>query len=132
MSLLPGHRKSEDIDLFTHQHYGSVDFKKIESDIKGFFLYTRNDDHFPGLNLPENNYGLHLHVGQTEASSIKTDLLNWTDDFLYPAVEIDKIRMASLEEIALMKLDSISRGRRKKRFLGYLGNSGIQKFRITI
>lgn len=88
LSLLLGHRKSEDIDLFTHQLYGSVDFKKIEEEIKEVLPYAHNDDQFPGLKLPENNYGLHLHVGEKEESSIKTDIINWTDDFLYPAIEM--------------------------------------------
>lgn len=74
-----------------------------------------NDDRIFGITL-ENHYGLHLHVGQTVNSSIKTDVLNWTDDFLYPAMEVDGIRMASFEEIALMKLDAIARGGRKKDF----------------
>ncbi len=116
LSLLQGHRKSEDIDLFTHLPYGSVDFKKIEADINEHFPYTHNDDQLPGLNLPENNYGLHLHVGETKNSAIKTDILNWTDDFYYPVIEIDGIRLATFEEIALMKLDTISRGGRKKDF----------------
>jgi Nucleotidyl transferase AbiEii toxin, Type IV TA system len=116
LSLLQGHRKSEDIDLFTHEVYGYVDFKKIETDIKQLFPYVQNDDRFPGLEIPENNYGLHLHVGESEESSIKTDLLNWTDDFFYPAIEIDGIRFATFEELALMKLDTISRGGRKKDF----------------
>ncbi|MBS1682223.1 MAG: nucleotidyl transferase AbiEii/AbiGii toxin family protein [Bacteroidetes bacterium] len=116
LSLLQGHRKSEDIDLFTHQPYGSVDFEKIEAEIAALFPYARNDDRFPELQLPKNDYGLHLHVGDTEESSIKTDILNWTEAFLDEAMEMEGIRLATFEEIALMKLDTISRGGRKKDF----------------
>jgi hypothetical protein len=65
----------------------------------------------------DNNFGLHLHVGQNETLSIKTDILNWSAaDFIYPLQEIEGIRIATTEEIALMKLDIISRGGRKKDF----------------
>ena len=80
------------------------------------FPYVRNDDRLLEVSLPDNKYGLHLHIGETEVTSIKTDILNWNDDFLYPAQVIDGIRLATFEEIALMKLDSISRGGRKKDF----------------
>ena len=116
LSLLQGHRKSEDIDIFTYQPYGSIDFKKIETDIAGLFAYVHNDDVLAGIEPIENNRGLHLHVGETEESSIKADILNWADDFLDPVIEIDGIRLATFEEIALMKLDAISRGGRKKDF----------------
>ncbi len=116
LSLLHGHRKSDDIDLFTHQPYASVDFKIIEADLRKFFPYVCNDDQLLGIIISENNYGLHLHIGESQSASVKTDVLNWSDDFLYPAYEVDNIRMATFEELALMKLDTISRGGRKKDF----------------
>lgn len=117
LSLHLGHRKSEDIDLFTYQTYGGIDFKKIEVDIKECFPYFVNDDDILSLTDLDNNFGLHLHVGQDENSSIKTDILNWTTaDFIYPITEINGLRLATTEEIALMKLDTISRGGRKKDF----------------
>ncbi len=65
----------------------------------------------------ESHIGLHLYIGLKEISSVKTDILSWTTaEFIYPALEIDGIRFATLEEIALMKLDTISRGGRKKDF----------------
>lgn len=33
LSLMRGHRKSDDIDLFTHLPYGSIDFKAIKTEI---------------------------------------------------------------------------------------------------
>jgi predicted nucleotidyltransferase component of viral defense system len=117
LSLLRGHRISEDIDLFTHRSYGSVNFEVIETVIRNNFTYVYNtDDTFPELKPIPNNYGLHLNVGENEDAAIKVDILNWTDEFLYPYQEIEGIRIASLEEIALMKLDTISRGGRKKDF----------------
>lgn len=37
LSLLQGHRKSDDIDLFTYQLYGTVDFEAIEADVRSLF-----------------------------------------------------------------------------------------------
>jgi hypothetical protein len=116
LSLLLGHRKSEDIDLFTHQPYGNINFKKIETEIRENFSYVRNSDEGLGLQSTENNFGLHLYIGHNTDSAVKTDILNWNDDFLYPEKAIDGIRMATFEEIALMKLDTVSRGGRKKDF----------------
>jgi hypothetical protein len=118
LSLLYGHRISEDIDLFASQEYGSIDFNAIENDIRQVFPLVTNDDRI--LDLPvelENHFGLQLHIGTNENSSIKTDILNWTTaDFIFPIQNIEGIRLATAEEIALMKLDAISRGGRKKDF----------------
>ena len=118
LSFLQGHRMSDDIDLFASVEYGSVNFASIERDVREVFPSVVNDDEI--LNLPkdlENNFGLHLHIGTDQEASIKTDVLNWTTcDFIFPVLEIDSIRLASFEEIALMKLDTISRGGRKKDF----------------
>lgn len=117
LSLIYGHRKSEDIDLFTYQEYGSLDFEKIEAELIYYFPYVRNDDRIFGLTNSDNHFGLHLHIGAASEASIKTDILNWTAaDFINPIELIDGIRFASPLEIALMKLDTISRGGRKKDF----------------
>ena len=39
-----------------------------------------------------------------------------SDPFIFPQVEIDNIRMASIEEIIAMKMEVIQRGGRKKDF----------------
>jgi len=117
LSLIYGHRKSEDIDLFAYEEYGSIDFKKIETELIHHFPYVRNDDNIPGLGYFENNFGLHLHVGKNSEDSIKTDILNWSvADFINPVQIIDQIRLSTPLDIALMKLDTISRGGRKKDF----------------
>jgi hypothetical protein len=116
LSLLKGHRRSVDIDLFTDQTYGTTDFKAIEKEIKKIFPFVENpEDEFPAIKSSENNSGLHLMIGVDEEHPVKTDILYW-DDFLFDAVEIDGIRMAREEEIGAMKLDVVSRGGRKKDF----------------
>ena len=118
LSLLKGHRISEDIDMFTSVEYGSLNFVAIENDIRREVPFVTNDDAV--LDLPvdlDNNFGLHLHLGMTDETLIKADILNWTEaEFIYPVLEHENIRFATIEEIALMKLDTISRGGRKKDF----------------
>jgi len=117
LSLLLGHRMSVDIDMFTDKEYGTTDFGVIETPVRGAFAYVENtDDRVPGLRNLENNYGLHLYVGLSEDEPIKTDILYWDTEYVYDMIKEDGIRLASLEEIAAMKLDAISRGGRKKDF----------------
>lgn len=88
----------------------------IEGDIRALFPTVVNDDDILGIEL-QNNFGLHLHIGVGDNPSIKTDILNWTvAEFIFPALQINDLRLATVEEIALMKLNVISRGGRKKDF----------------
>lgn len=118
LSLLRGHRVSEDIDLFAALEYGSINFESIEHDIKQVINTLVNDDKIFGLkHIANNTLGLHLHLGVGEHASVKVDILNWTDgEFIFPIQKIEGIRFATIEEIALMKLATISRGGRKKDF----------------
>lgn len=117
LSLLKGHRVSEDIDLFTYKRYGSVDFDAIEQSLKGIFPYVYNyEDDFPEIKALGSNLGLKLRIGNNENDAIKVDILNWDAPFIYEVLEEEDIRLASVDEIALMKLDTISRGGRKKDF----------------
>lgn len=116
LSLQRGHRISEDIDMFASAEYRSIDFYAIEMDIQEKFPTVVNDDKILGIQI-ENHLGLHLHIGMGEEPNIKTDILNWTtSEFIFPPYEVDGLRLATVEEIALMKLDTISRGGRKKDF----------------
>lgn len=54
-------------------------------------------------------------IGNEHHNTIKLDIY-YTDPFVFPLVEIDNIRMASIEEIIAMKMDVIQRGGRKKDF----------------
>lgn len=117
LSLLKGHRISVDIDLFTDQTYGTTDFVAIEQALREHFAVVDNyADAFPALKALENNLGLYLYVGSREEDLIKTDILYWDAPFLFDALQIEGIRLASVEEIGAMKLDVISRGGRKKDF----------------
>jgi len=116
LSLLRGHRISKDIDLFTYQEYGAVDFAAIENHLKSSFSYAVNtEEDFPEVKK-QNKMGLHLFIGANESNAIKLDILNWNDSFYFEPLVIDDIRFATELEIATMKLDAISRGGRKKDF----------------
>ncbi len=109
LSLYRGHRESVDIDLFTDESYGSVDFGKIDSFLRANFQY------FDASNNDIIGFGKSYFVGESENKSIKLDLF-YTDEFIDAVTIIDDIRLASVDEIIAMKLDVIQRGGRKKDF----------------
>lgn len=118
LSLLRGHRISEDIDLFTDSNYGNIPFQAIESKLRDIFPYVLNSttQNIPVLAQHENNSGLHLFIGASEEDRIKTDIIYWNAEYIFPPVIEENIRLATVEEIAAMKLDVIGRGGRKKDF----------------
>lgn len=108
LSLQIGHRESIDIDLFTDADYGTISFDKIELYLKHTFKYVDS------LNVPAA-IGKAYFIGENEENTIKLDIF-YTDTFIQPFIEIEGIRMASIEEIIAMKVDIIQRGGRKKDF----------------
>ncbi|WP_436485845.1 nucleotidyl transferase AbiEii/AbiGii toxin family protein [Chitinophaga sp. ARDCPP14] len=116
LSLLRGHRESVDIDMFCDGPYGQIPFDHILKVINLNFPYVEEINAIIGPSNEVNNQGLYLFLGEDEQCSIKTDILYWDAPFLYPVVEEQGVRMATIEDIAAMKLDAISRGGRKKDF----------------
>ena len=112
LSLQLGHRMSTDIDLFTDAAYGSVDFKLIDTYLREHFEYVSPpwDNESPGM-------GRGYIVGATAADEdlMKIDLY-YTDQFIQPVITSGNVRMATLEEIAAMKIDIVQREARKKDF----------------
>ena len=53
--------------------------------------------------------------GETKDNTVKLDLF-YTENFAFPLIVQDNIRISSIEEIVAMKLDIIGRGGRKKDF----------------
>ncbi|MEI7725064.1 MAG: nucleotidyl transferase AbiEii/AbiGii toxin family protein [Bacteroidota bacterium] len=111
LSLQLGHRESDDIDLFTDAVYGSVDFEGIDKRINENFLYV--DASIPG----SSRVGKPYFIGISSTEFIKVDVF-YTDQFLYPILTHDNLRLAALEDIIIMKLGIISceQGGRKKDF----------------
>lgn len=109
LSLQLGHRSSVDIDLFTDAEYGSVSFIELEEKLEKLFPYIdKSSVGFGGL-------GKSYFVGLNKSELVKLDLF-YTDSFVFPCVTENDLRMASLEEIAAMKLEVIAQGGRKKDF----------------
>lgn len=111
LSLRLGHRESIDIDLFTEQEYGTIDWKPIYDYFRREFDYAQTRNQADGL----HSFGESFYLGRSEFERVKVDLF-YTDPFLQPAEIIEGIRMASLDDIVAMKVDVVSRGGRKKDF----------------
>lgn len=109
LSLQLGHRKSADIDLFTDSDYDSVDFDVIVHHLNAHFHYVDAGDY------QTIGVGKSIYVGNRKDDCIKLDLC-YTDKFIEDILVVDNIRLATVGEIAAMKIDVISRGGRKKDF----------------
>ena len=109
LGLQLGHRISVDIDLFTAVEYGSIDFITIDKLLKNTFPFTEM------LYLGNNGFGKSYYIGNKRNECIKLDLF-YTDSFIRPILEKDFVRMASIQEIAAMKMEIIGNGGRKKDF----------------
>lgn len=109
LSLYRGHRMSIDIDLFTDAEYGTIDFGAIDVFLRESYPYVDS------TNYDVIGFGKSYFIGNSKDDSIKLDLF-YTDAFIDEVVEIDTIRLASIEEIIAMKLDVVLRTGRKKDF----------------
>ncbi|MBN2396505.1 MAG: nucleotidyl transferase AbiEii/AbiGii toxin family protein [Candidatus Atribacteria bacterium] len=109
LSLQLGHRESVDIDMYTDAEYGSIDFLKIEEVLREKFSYIDS------LSIDIIGMGKSFFIGNEAPDLVKLDLF-YTDNFVFPLIEVKGVRFASIEEIAAMKLDVIGRGGRKKDF----------------
>jgi len=109
LSLQIGHRMSADIDLFTDASYDSINFDIIDQFLVSHFNYvSASFGIHPGM-------GKSYIIGVDKNNSVKIDIY-YTDNFIQPALVINNIRMATIEEIIAMKVDVISRIGRKKDF----------------
>ena len=109
LSLRYGHRMSDDIDLFTDAEYGSLDFQLLQDILHREFPYCQGDC---GEII---GFGTSYFIGNSKDDNVKVDLF-YTDPFIRSLEQLDKIRMASVDDIVAMKMDIISRGGRKKDF----------------
>lgn len=109
LSLHIGHRESVDIDLFTDIEYGSVNWEAIDVFLRNNYSYVETN------NYSVIGMGQAYYIGESKENCIKLDLF-YTDEFIYEVLQIDDIRLASVEEVIAMKVEVISRGGRKKDF----------------
>ena len=109
LSLLLGHRKSIDIDLFTDAEYGTIDFDVIDELFLNSFQYVEMGS---GGN---NSMGKSYFIGNNKDEIVKVDLF-YTDPFVFPILDFNGIRLSHLEEITAMKLEVVGHTGRKKDF----------------
>ena len=109
LSLQLGHRESIDIDLFTDAEYDSIDFDNLECILKQTFSYVDAS----AIDLV--GMGKSYFIGNNKDELVKLDLF-YTEPFVFPHLEVEGIRFATIEEIAAMKFEVIAQGGRKKDF----------------
>src|SRR5882672_628772 len=109
LSLQLGHRQSADIDVFTDADYDSIDFDAIHNYFSSKYSYVDTNT------VAAIGMGTSYFVGHNEDQLVKVDVY-YTDPFIRPLIEEERIRMSSLEDIVAMKLDIVARGGRKKDF----------------
>ncbi|UFH35099.1 nucleotidyl transferase AbiEii/AbiGii toxin family protein [Flavobacterium acetivorans] len=108
LSLQIGHRESIDIDLFSDSEYGTLDFNSIENYLKANFEYVDFLNTIPAM-------GKSYFIGENKQNTVKLDVY-YTDTYIQPYIEVEGVRMATIEEIIAMKIDVVQRGGRKKDF----------------
>ncbi|MDE5806536.1 MAG: nucleotidyl transferase AbiEii/AbiGii toxin family protein [Muribaculaceae bacterium] len=111
LAIRYNHRVSTDIDLFTDAPYGSLRFNEFEKWMQERYPYFEPSDTSSKVGM-----GRTYFVGRNIEEAVKLDLIYEGDPFLFPAEEFQTFRMASLEEIGVMKLDAVFYGGRKKDF----------------
>ncbi len=109
LSLQLGHRMSVDIDLFTDAEYGSIDFEAIDQRLQKEFPYVEM------LYFGNESFGKSYYIGENKENIVKVDLF-YTDSFIQPIIQVENIRIASIEEISAMKIEIIGNDGRKKDF----------------
>ncbi|QIK53132.1 nucleotidyl transferase AbiEii/AbiGii toxin family protein [Dysgonomonas sp. HDW5B] len=109
LSLQLGHRMSVDIDLFTDAEYDSIDFHAIDKKLQETFPFLEMQ--YAG----NDSFGKSYYIGKNKDDLVKVDLF-YTDSFIRPIIDIDSIRMATIEEISAMKMEVIGQNGRKKDF----------------
>jgi predicted nucleotidyltransferase component of viral defense system len=108
LALQLGHRKSEDLDFFTN---GSFDIAELKQALL---------KHYPHIELLRDKpHGISFLVALDEdvRKKRKVDIYNWAVKFIRPAIMEDGIRLASPEDIAAFKLDSISSRKEQKDYV---------------
>jgi hypothetical protein len=100
LALHFGHRMSVDIDLFSN--------KQVDTDI----IFDVLSEHGKTVLLNKTALGLHLIF-----EGVKTDIIRHPYEWIRPLYHEQNIRLASIEDIAAMKIAAITRRGSKKDFV---------------
>jgi len=102
LSLLLGHRKSMDIDMFTANYSKNEELLQIMK------------QHFPRTEIRDLVFGVTLYLPFPDSDKeLKVDLM-CNEEYIRPCIEEDGIRFAHIEDIAAMKLEAITTRKEKK------------------
>lgn len=97
LALQLGHRKSVDLDFFGDVNFGNIDISNLDSTITTVTALKKSD-----------NINIFIING------IKVDFVNYSYPWLEDKISIEGINMASIKDIAAMKIAAITnRGSRK-------------------
>ncbi len=106
LALQLGHRISVDIDLFTQNNFCTKKlFIKLNSIFEIFDLNEENNTLNFNIIFPKNSNNI-----------VKIDLIKYSYPLINPVLEIEKIRLLSIEDIIPMKLSAIAGRGSKKDF----------------
>jgi predicted nucleotidyltransferase component of viral defense system len=108
LALQLGHRKSEDLDFFTNGSFDIPDLKRALLDCYPHLELLRDKPH--GISFL-------IALDDDIREQRKVDIYNWAVKFIRPAIVLDGIRLASPEDIAAFKLDSISSRKEQKDYV---------------
>jgi predicted nucleotidyltransferase component of viral defense system len=101
IALHIGHRESVDIDFFTHEKVNKREILLILRDM------------FPGT-----EYNITQHSISAEINEVRVELFDeWHTPFLEKPVIAEGLRLASLPDLAALKLDAIIGRREKKDYI---------------
>lgn len=108
LSLQIGHRKSDDLDFFTDR---SFDIPEVKNAILRYNPQV--------IFVNETRLGISFTLplpGETDDIR-KLDIYNWAVKFIRPVIQEGSIRLASLEDIAAFKLDTICHRKENKDYV---------------
>jgi hypothetical protein len=101
LSLQIGHRVSVDLDLFTDRAFDTTMLQNaLSSQFPSFEVRWANQNGFTSV-----------------IEDIKVYFFDWHVAFVKPAIEIDGLLLADLEEIAVMKLEAVTTRKERKDFI---------------
>ncbi len=108
LALQFGHRKSEDLDFFTN---GSFDIAEVKLALLNLYPHSKL--------LRDKPHGISFLMTLEDdlREERKVDIYNWAVRFIRPAIMEKGIRLASAEDIAAFKLDSISSRKEQKDYV---------------
>ncbi len=99
LSLLYGHRRSDDLDLFNNENFRNEGVLSELQRLYGDSLSIRQS----------TSFGIFCRI-----NNVKVDLVRFSHPVIRPPQTIDRIRMYSVEDIIAMKVQAVlGRGRKK-------------------